>query len=82
VYKYLMVGRENKGAKLFSGVPSDKTRGAGHSYKQLKFHLKSRKYFLFLRVVRPWKRLPREAAESPSMEGFEIHLDKVLSTLL
>jgi len=77
-----MGGHEDKGAKLFSGVPNDKTRGDGHSYKHIKLHLSPRKYFLTVRLGKPWKRLPRETVESPSMERFEIHVDKVLSTVL
>ena len=30
-----------------------------------------------LRVTEPWNRLPREMVESPSVEIFKTHLDKV-----
>jgi len=33
-------------------------------------------------VTEPWPRLPREAVESPSLEIFKTHLDKVLCSLL
>jgi len=41
-----------------------------------------RKNFFTLRVTEPWNRLPREVVESPSLEIFKTHLDKVLCNLL
>jgi len=47
-----------------------------------KFHLNMRKNFFALRLTEPWPRLPREVVESPSLEIFKTHLDKVLYSLL
>jgi len=41
-----------------------------------------RKNFFTLRVTEHWHRLPREVVESPSLEIFKTHLDKVLCSLL
>ena len=54
----------------------------GHKLKQRKFRLNMRKNFFPLRVMEPWPRLPRGAVESPSLEIFKTHLDKVLCSLL
>jgi len=81
-YKYLQGGCQDDGAKLFSVVPSDRTRGNGHKLKHRKFCLKIRKNFFPLRAMEPWPRLPREVVESLSLEIFKPGLDKVLYSLL
>jgi len=81
-YKYLKGGGQEEGVRLFSVVPSDRTRGNGHKLKHRKLQLNMRKNFFTLRVTEHWNRLPRGAVESPSLEILKTHLDTVLCSLL
>ncbi|KFR05657.1 hypothetical protein Y956_02777, partial [Nipponia nippon] len=54
----------------------------GFKLKEDRFRLDIRKKFFTMRVVRHWKRLPREAVDDPSLEAFKVRLDRALSNLI
>jgi len=63
-------------------VFSARKRGRGHNLKHRRFPLNIRKHFITVRVTEHWHRLPRETAESPSLEMFKSPMDMVLGNWL
>jgi len=64
--------------RLFSVMPSARTRGNGHKLKHRKLALNIRNHFFYCEG----DRLLREVVESPSLEILKSRLDTVLGNWL
>ncbi|KFQ65852.1 hypothetical protein N334_14226, partial [Pelecanus crispus] len=81
-FQYLKGAYRKDGENLFSKACCDRTRNNGFKLKKNRFRLDIRKKVFTVRVVKHWKRLPREAVEAPSLATFNVRLDGALSNLI
>ncbi|KFQ58259.1 hypothetical protein N334_03830, partial [Pelecanus crispus] len=81
-FQYLKEAYKKDGDRLFSRACCNRTRGNGCKLKEDRSRLAIRKTFFTVRVVKHWKRLPREVVEAPSLATFQVRLDGALSTLI
>jgi len=80
-FQYLKGVHKKAGEGLITRACSDRTRGYGFKFKEVRCRLDIRKKFFMMRVMRHWKMLPREAVDAPSLEVFKVRLDGALSKL-
>lgn len=74
VFSYLM-GLYKEGDRLFVEVHSDTKEGNRHKGQDRKISLDTwKKNPITTRMVKHWKRLPRQAVESPSLKIFRTHM--------
>jgi len=77
---YLLKGASKKdGERLFTRACRDRTMGTGFELKEGRFRLDIRMKFFTMRVMRDWKRLPREVVDTPSLQVFRVRLDGALN---
>jgi len=81
-FQYLKGAYRKDRDNLFSKACCDRTRSKGFKLTEGRFRPGIRKNFFIMRLVKHWKRLPREVMEAPSLETFKARLDGALSNLV
>jgi len=71
-----------EGSQLFTRVDNGRTRGNSFRLKKGRLRLDVKGKFFAKSVVRCWHRLPREAVDAPSLEGFKARVDGALGSLV
>ncbi|KAJ7420703.1 hypothetical protein WISP_47397 [Willisornis vidua] len=80
VYQYLKGWCQGTRARLFSVVPSNRTRGNGQKPMHMTLHLNMRKNFFIVQVAEYWNRLPREVVGSTG--DTQNHVDAIPRNVL
>lgn len=70
VFSYLKGFPKEGGQQVFSYIAEGRMQMIGFQWQQSRFSFDTRENFLMVRAVTQWTRLPREAVESTSLQGF------------
>lgn len=65
----------------FGRACCDWIRGNGFKVKSCGFRLAIKKNFM-MRMMKNWKRSPREVVDAPCLETFKVRLDRALRSLI
>ena len=81
-FQYLKEACRKDRENLFSRTCCNRRRSNGLKLRETGLRLDIRKKFFTMRVVKHWRRLPREIVKAPSLETFKARLDGALSNLV
>ncbi|KFQ75970.1 hypothetical protein N335_13986, partial [Phaethon lepturus] len=81
-FQYLEGAYKKDGDRFFLGACCNRTRANGFKLKEGRFRLDLRKKFFTMRVVKHCHGLPRLVVDAPSLETFQVRLDRALSNLI
>jgi len=81
-FQYLKGACRKDGENIFGRAYCNRMRANGFKVREGRFRLDIRKMFFTMRVVKQWKRLPREVVDAPSLETFQARLDGALRNLV
>jgi len=74
-FQYLKGGYKKAGEGLFTRAHKDRMMGNAFKLREGRFRLDIRMKFFITRMVKHWKKLPREAVHGPSLAVFRASLD-------
>jgi len=82
VFLYVKGPYKKDGERLLSRACSGRTRDNGLKLKESRFRVDIWEIFFTMKVEKHWNKLPREVVDVPSLETFNVQLDRALSSLI
>lgn len=82
LFNYPFLSRAQRLKKITIAIYLSVLRQGTIEGSKIPFRLYIRKKFFSMRVVKHWNKLPRRVADVPSLETFDVRLDRALSTLM
>ena len=82
MFQYLKCGYREDEDSLFTRSHMEKTRGHGYKLLLRRFQLDTRGKFFTARTISYWTNLPREVADSSTLDTSKIQLDRVVCHLV